>query len=113
MKVLVIDDERSIREHLEMFLQEKGFEVLSAETGEAGIQAFREHEPDILISDIRLPGIDGLEVLRRIKRENNKVRRHHDNRISRHGNHDSSHETGRIRLHPQAGGHRRAGDRAR
>ncbi len=73
MKVLVIDDERSIREHLEMFLQEKGFEVFSAETGEIGLQAFRDHQPDILISDIRLPGIDGLEVLRQVKSENSKV----------------------------------------
>ncbi len=73
MKILVIDDERSIREHLEMFLQEKGFEVLSAENGETGIGLIHEQEPDILILDIRLPGMDGLEVLRRIKEENNTV----------------------------------------
>lgn len=70
MKVLVIDDERSIREHLDMFLQEKGFEVLSAENGENGLRLIYDHKPDILILDIRLPGMDGLEVLRRIKEEN-------------------------------------------
>lgn len=73
MKVLVIDDERSIREHLDMFLQEKRFEVLSAECGESGLKLIREEEPDIVILDIRLPGIDGLEVLRKLKRENSKV----------------------------------------
>ncbi|MFH1115565.1 MAG: sigma-54 dependent transcriptional regulator [Pseudomonadota bacterium] len=73
MKILVIDDERSIREHLEMFLQEKGFEVLSAENGENGIGLICSEEPDILILDIRLPGMDGLEVLRRIKEGNHEV----------------------------------------
>ena len=73
MKVLVIDDERSIREHLEMFLQEKGFEVLSAENGETGIGLICNEKPDILILDIRLPGMDGLEVLRRIKKGNHTV----------------------------------------
>ncbi len=71
MKVLVIDDERSIREHLEMFLQEKGFDVLCAENGESGIEQVHVQKPDILVLDIRLPGIDGLEVLRRIKEEGN------------------------------------------
>ncbi|MDR3556578.1 MAG: sigma-54 dependent transcriptional regulator [Syntrophobacteraceae bacterium] len=69
MKVLIIDDELSIREHLEMFLQEKGFEVLSAENGESGIRLLNDQKPDILVLDIRLPGIDGIEVLRRIKKE--------------------------------------------
>jgi two-component system, NtrC family, response regulator AtoC len=73
VKVLVIDDERSIREHLEMFLQEKGFDVLSAENGETGLQFIESEEPDILILDIRLPGMDGLEVLRRIKVANKTV----------------------------------------
>ena len=73
MKVLVIDDERSIREHLDMFLQEKGLEVVAAEDGESGIQLIHDEEPDILILDIRLPGIDGLEVLRRLKEENKTI----------------------------------------
>lgn len=70
MKVLIVDDERSIREHLEMFLQEKGFEILSAENGERGLQLIHDQRPDILVLDIRLPGMDGLEVLRRINEEN-------------------------------------------
>jgi DNA-binding NtrC family response regulator len=73
VKVLVIDDERSIREHLEMFLQEKGLDVLSAEDGESGAQLIQDEGPDILILDIRLPGMDGLEVLRRIKQENKTI----------------------------------------
>jgi DNA-binding NtrC family response regulator len=66
MKVLVIDDERPIRETLDMFLQEKGYEVFTADTGERGLEAVFAENPDIVILDVRLPGLDGLEVLRRI-----------------------------------------------
>lgn len=66
MKVLVVDDERPIRETLDMFLQEKGYEVLTAESGERGLEVARAERPDIVLLDVRLPGMDGLEVLRQI-----------------------------------------------
>ena len=67
IKVLIIDDERPIRETLEMFLREKGYEVVTSEDGEGGLKAVQRERPDIVILDIRLPGMNGLEVLRRIK----------------------------------------------
>ncbi|HPD60628.1 MAG TPA: response regulator [Thermodesulfobacteriota bacterium] len=63
-KILIIDDERSICETLEMFLREKGYEVDTSASGEAGLEFIRKDQPDIVILDLRLPGIDGLEVLR-------------------------------------------------
>jgi len=66
-KILIIDDERPIRETLEMFLREKGYDVATSESGEAGLKLIRKNQPDIVILDIRLPGIDGIEVLRIIK----------------------------------------------
>ncbi|HSB07476.1 MAG TPA: sigma-54 dependent transcriptional regulator [Thermodesulfobacteriota bacterium] len=67
MKILIIDDDQSIRETLEMFLHEKGYEVITSEDGGKGLEAVQRERPDIVILDIRLPGMDGLEVLRKIK----------------------------------------------
>lgn len=65
-KVLVIDDEVSIQESLEMFLREKGLSVYTAGTGEDGLEAWGRHKPHVIILDIRLPDVSGLDVLQRI-----------------------------------------------
>ena len=67
IKVLVIDDERPILEMLELSLRSEGYEVLTAENGEIALELFMEHRPKLVLTDIKMPGIDGLEVLRRIK----------------------------------------------
>lgn len=68
MKVLIIDDESSIRFSLKTDLANKGFKVFEAETGEEGLDIFNNHCPQVAIVDIKLPGIDGIEVLKRIKK---------------------------------------------
>ena len=73
MKILVVDDEQSIRKTLELFLQEKGFDVLTVEDGEKGLDAAEREQPDIVILDFRLPGLDGLEVLQRLKHHNKDI----------------------------------------
>ncbi|HMK35108.1 MAG TPA: sigma-54 dependent transcriptional regulator [Desulfomonilaceae bacterium] len=65
-QVLVIDDESAIRESLEMFLQEKGVRALSRGTGSEGLEAFSAYRPQLVILDIRLPDVSGLDVLRGI-----------------------------------------------
>lgn len=69
LKILLIDDEVSILETLEMFFTEKGGQVFKAETGEKGFALFCEHTPDIVIIDIHLPDGNGLEILNRIQNE--------------------------------------------
>ncbi|WZL72801.1 sigma-54 dependent transcriptional regulator [Clostridiaceae bacterium 35-E11] len=69
MKLLIIDDERSIRLSLEVGLKKLGIDIFTASSGEEGIRIFSEVSPDIIIIDINLPGINGLEVLRRIKKQ--------------------------------------------
>ena len=65
--VLIIDDDPLIRKTLSGHLGKQGFDVQTAEEGEEGVQKFREFDPDLVVLDVRLPDVDGLEVLRRMK----------------------------------------------
>lgn len=65
--ILTIDDELHIRELLEYNLTKAGYEVLGAETGEKGMELLRTAHVDLVLLDCMLPGIDGVEVLRRIR----------------------------------------------
>ncbi|MFH1915043.1 MAG: response regulator [Pseudomonadota bacterium] len=67
LKILVIDDERPTLSMFRLMLDAYGFEVFTAENGEEGIALFREHAMPIVLTDIKMPGMDGLEVLARIK----------------------------------------------
>jgi len=66
-KILIIDDDRSIRETLVGFFKKKGFEVLSASNGKEGLDLVRKFLPDLVLSDIRMPEMNGLELLEKIK----------------------------------------------
>jgi len=68
MKILVIDDEKPTLSMFKLFLTAYGYEVITAENGEQGLSLFKENLPEIVFTDIRMPGIDGLEVLRQIRR---------------------------------------------
>jgi two-component system response regulator MprA len=65
--VLVIEDDRGLRESLAMVLDFRDLEVVEAGTGEHGIELVEQRHPDAIVLDINLPGIDGLEVCRRIR----------------------------------------------
>jgi DNA-binding NtrC family response regulator len=65
--VLIIDDDPLIRKTLSTHLSKQGFEVSLAENGEEGLARMAEHDPELVLLDIRLPDFDGLEVLRRIR----------------------------------------------
>lgn len=65
--ILVIDDDRLIRQTFKNHLQSDGFEVHLAADGEEGVQLFKEAGPNLVILDIHLPGMDGLEVLRQVR----------------------------------------------
>jgi two-component system nitrogen regulation response regulator NtrX len=65
--ILIVDDERSIRESLKGILQDEGFRTLFAEDGEEALIRVKEENPDLVLLDIWLPGIDGIETLRCIR----------------------------------------------
>ena len=68
-KVLLIDDEKDIRDVLTISLQDAGYEVVSAADGKAGLLRCDEIVPQIVITDIRMPGMDGIQVLETIKKK--------------------------------------------
>ena len=73
MRILVIDDESATLAMFKLFLTAYGYEVYTAENGENGIMLFDEQKPDIVFTDIKMPGMDGLEVLRQIRQSDNEA----------------------------------------
>ena len=72
IKVLVIDDEKPTLSMFRLFLKAYGYEVHIAEDGEKGLEIFNEIKPEIVFTDLKMPGIDGLEVLEKIRNSNIK-----------------------------------------
>jgi len=69
-RVLVVDDEENIRFLLGSALRHAGFEADSAATGREALEAVRRHRPDVILLDVMLPDLDGFEVCRRLRAEN-------------------------------------------
>jgi len=69
-KLLLVDDEEGIRKVLGIALSDAGYTVFSAKDGEEALQIFRKETPPIVLTDIKMPGMDGIELLQRIKHEN-------------------------------------------
>ena len=67
--ILVIDDEQYLRELYEAELTQEGFNVLLAKDGFEGISLCEQNDPDLVIVDIRMPGMDGLEICKRVRRD--------------------------------------------
>jgi DNA-binding response OmpR family regulator len=68
-KVLVVDDEWEIRHLLSQFLTEEGYEVILASNGEEAIELAERENPQVILLDIMMPGIDGIETCKRLKAE--------------------------------------------
>ena len=65
VKILVADDEQEIRDLLDNFLKEQGYDVILASDGEQALQLAATENPQTIILDVRMPGLDGLEVCMR------------------------------------------------
>jgi len=69
IKILVIDDEPSITNLVSAYLKPEGYEVFIASDGNSGLKSARTFKPDLIILDVMLPGMDGIELLSRLRRE--------------------------------------------
>ena len=72
-KILLVDDEPSIQIVYREEFEDEGYEVLSALNGEEGLEIFQAEKPDIVILDIHMPGMNGIEVLRQMKQQRSDI----------------------------------------
>jgi signal transduction histidine kinase len=68
-RILLVDDEQDIRDVLDLTLSDMGYEVFEAEDGDEALRVFRDVRPPIVLTDIKMPNMDGIELLQKIKRE--------------------------------------------
>lgn len=68
VKVLIVDDEKDFSRPIEFWLKSKGYSTLVASDGETAIKLVKEKRPDIVFLDLRMPGMDGVETLREIRK---------------------------------------------
>ena len=66
-RILIVDDEAAIRDSLKMTLEYDGYDVMQAATGEEGVKLIEREAPDLVFLDIKMPGMDGLEVLQKLR----------------------------------------------
>lgn len=69
--ILVVDDEANIADLARMYLQKEGYEVITAEDGDEALRLFRMRQPTLIVLDLMLPGKDGWEITRQLRRESN------------------------------------------
>ncbi|MCG6909295.1 MAG: response regulator transcription factor [Deltaproteobacteria bacterium] len=72
-RILIVEDDHHIAEGLRLNLSLQGYDVMTAENGNAGLKAWKHWQPDLIVLDIMLPGIDGLSVLRSIRLEDERL----------------------------------------
>ena len=70
IKILIVDDEQSIRDLAQMILEDRGYQVITTENGSEAIEEFQLEQPDLVLLDIRMPGMNGFEVCTALKSQN-------------------------------------------
>ncbi|MBM7714472.1 response regulator [Siminovitchia sp. FSL H7-0308] len=73
-KVLIVDDQFGIRTLLNEVLQKEGYEIYQAANGLQALHVMKQHAPDLVLLDIKIPGMDGLEILKKMKEINPEIR---------------------------------------
>ena len=86
-RVLVVDDRLEMAEMIADHLNEHGYEAIAMSSGQAALQILRTQCVDVLVTDLRMPGIDGFDLPERVRRARSVAHRHRDDglRHSRHG----------------------------
>ncbi len=69
-KILIVDDEKNMRWAINRALEKEGYEIFEASNGQEGLEAFDRHRPDVMLLDLKMPVMDGMEVLKLIRKTN-------------------------------------------
>jgi len=72
--ILIVDDERDYADMIRMRLEANGYEVITAYDGESGLKAAQENKPNLILLDVMMPGIDGLQVISRLRRDEKTIK---------------------------------------
>ena len=72
-RILLVDDDPEIRELIAMGLESAGFEVIMAENGQEGLQRFNDETPDLILTDIKMPEMDGIEFIKNVRNSDGTV----------------------------------------
>ena len=81
MKILVVDDEKNMRATLAAILEEKGYAVVEAATGERALDLCHQQAFDVVLMDVRMPGLNGVETFRKIRRHQDGTNSNSDERL--------------------------------
>ena len=100
--ILIVEDEAKMRRLLELDLGEDGFETVSAADAETGLDFLRHEQVDLVLTDLKLPGMSGLEFLQAAKRMQCRAAGDRHDRLRHRRNRRRSHEGRRQRLRPEA-----------
>ena len=100
--ILIVDDEAGIRESLSSILQDEGYLVEAVGSAEEALERVSSGELEVILLDVWLPGMDGLEALSRIQSLHASARGHHDLRPRHHRNRRARHQARRLRFHRKA-----------
>ena len=72
-RLLVIDDEAMVRESMVAYLEDSGYQVVAVNSGHAGLEVLEQQDIDLILCDLRMPNLDGLEVLKQVKQRNHQT----------------------------------------
>lgn len=73
-KILIVDDQYGIRILLNEVLQKEGYQTFQAASGYQALEIAGNHSPDLVLLDMKIPGMDGIEILKRLKEKNQEIR---------------------------------------
>ena len=96
IKIMVVDDELSIRESLKGWLQQDGYQVETAAGGPEALAKNAESRFDIMLIDVKMPEMDGLTLLKKLKADGYRYRHRHDDGARRHPGCGGGHEAGGL-----------------